>query len=248
MPESTIETMPATAYPLIFTSASVRGMQDGSKTNTLRVLRHQPEEGKLFFWSSDEAKQQLGDGWDYAPSGIWHEGKKGLKFLSKCRMPGDLIWVKELWDSIIRDTPERAAARMAKAEQIKTIEDLDAWAEMPTGGGETKYIYAADFGDYAHDPDSEFSWRTPLFMPRVASRLMLRVRSVEIIRLQDIDCDTIILEGIECPVHDFDGGMCHGECAHRRKAFMEHWESINAKKHPWVKNKWCASIRFEVVK
>lgn len=60
------------------------------------------------------------------------------------------------------------------------------------------YIYKADGGSakaagYAAEP----KWRPSIHMPREAARLFLRVTAVRVERLQDIDDDGVVAEGLE---------------------------------------------------
>lgn len=87
-------------------------------------------------------------------------------------------------------------------------------------------------------------WRSPLFMPRWASRLTLEVTGVRLERLQSITCSDIRAEGVGCPEHDFGSGFCTSECAARRAAFASRWDELNGKKSPWTNSPWCWAIEF----
>lgn len=77
-------------------------------------------------------------------------------------------------------------------------------------------------------------WESPLFMPRWASRLTLRVVSTKVERLQDISPEDVIAAGLPTNSHS---------------AFMAHWDSLNAKRgSPWAANPWVECPTFEVVK
>lgn len=75
-------------------------------------------------------------------------------------------------------------------------------------------------------------WRSPMSMPRWASRLTLIVKAVKVERLRDISEADAMAEGVA-----FIGSA--------KEAFQELWDTINGKKHPWASNPWVAAITFE---
>ena len=107
----------------------------------------------------------------------------------------------------------------------------------------TGFIYKADYKEPAKN--KQF-WKASLFMPKVASRMFLKVVSVHIERLQDIDEQSAINEGIE----DFHlnttfKGYCwknylfevkkHGKICNAHisntpiESYMTLWQKINGK-------------------
>jgi len=84
-------------------------------------------------------------------------------------------------------------------------------------------------------------WRPSIFMRREHSRLLLEVLAVRVERLRSITCDEIRREGLSCPVHDFPGGFCHGECGALREHFYGGWDALysrkpelHAERDPWL--------------
>jgi hypothetical protein len=68
-------------------------------------------------------------------------------------------------------------------------------------------------------------------------------------RLQDITESGARAEGIECPDYDFPGGFCSGRCPHLAKAWINLWNSLNAKRgHGWDTNPLVEVVTFRVVK
>lgn len=120
--------------------------------------------------------------------------------------PGDTIWVKEQFS--FRDGTDSHPS------------DLPVW-------------YWADgpvpFGNWTR-PGS------PIYMPRSASRLSLRVVSVRVERLQDISEADALAEGVGSPITR--------DC--KVPKFAAAWDSINAKRgHPWASNPWVWRVEFE---
>jgi hypothetical protein len=93
------------------------------------------------------------------------------------------------------------------------------------------------------DPyNSEVSkWKSPMFMPRFASRINLEVVSRRIERLQDITSVDAIAEGIPAPYVARDN---YEPIA----IYLELWNKLNAKRgYPWELNPWVWVISFKKV-
>jgi len=91
------------------------------------------------------------------------------------------------------------------------------------------------------------AWRPGIHMPKVYSRLWLKIREVAVQRLQDIPFYDIRAEGFDCPEHDMPGGFCVSWCASLRKAFQESWDKINgARGFTWEVNPHVFVVRYSV--
>ncbi len=125
-------------------------------------------------------------------------------------------------------------------------------------------IYRANFrdrnGDYwssiAADPDG-VKWRNPMYLPREAARIFLRIMSVRVERLGDISDEDAIAEGCEgvpCEHHNTISGGC-SDCMNTGWAeppqieYMWLWDKLNAKRdggaYSWEKNPWVWVYSFE---
>jgi hypothetical protein len=78
-------------------------------------------------------------------------------------------------------------------------------------------------------------------MPRWASRITLRVKSVRVERVQDITEEDAKAEGWPYR-HDVGGGPLAIEWFHAL------WDSINGKTYPWASNPWVWAVTFRRVK
>ncbi|MBI4020703.1 MAG: hypothetical protein HY369_00505 [Candidatus Aenigmarchaeota archaeon] len=105
---------------------------------------------------------------------------------------------------------------------------------------DSRILYRADDGPWRDEiATREWRWRSPIFMPRWASRITSEIVSLRIEHLQDIPFYDIRKEGIGCPEHDFPGGLCVSECPTLRRAFVDGWDQINGKRAPYSSNPWC---------
>jgi len=95
---------------------------------------------------------------------------------------------------------------------------------------EGKAWYAEVCGDADHS-----RWRSPIYMPRWASRLTLEITAVRVERLHAISDDDAKSEGVQ--------GL-----GAFRELFSVLWDEINAKRgHPWSANPWVWVIEFKKV-
>lgn len=155
----------------------------------------------------------------------------GLTFLWRCPYgaPGSLLWVREPYAS---DSAEFDAPR---AE----------WEGPPP------------CEPYYRDPVHEntgLRWRNPMFMPRWASRLTLRINEIYAERLHEITEDGARAEGaplMRC-IRGSWGGWGSGEPPplsgyNHRDGYRYGWDRLNAKRgYPWESNPWVWVVRFTV--
>ena len=194
--------------PMLFSAPMVRALLDGSKTQTRRVVKPQPESRHIEQVGSMLGfKKRNGDGfW------LWPNARE--KILTDCPygQPGDRLWVRENgWER-----PERTPKMMR--------EGADTWEP---------YYFDADG---LTDQDSEdfkawgFKRRPSIHMPRIASRITLEITGVRVERLQDISRGDAMAEG--CPFPN----MAKGDDP--RQWYTALWDQINGagswKTNPWV--------------
>lgn len=97
-------------------------------------------------------------------------------------------------------------------------------------------------------------WRSPIHMPRWASRLTLTVSEVRVQRLQEISEEDAVAEGIKVvnPAAGYYVSPAHPDGKHRfgdnaYEMFCHLWDSLNASRgYGWDANPWVAALTFTV--
>lgn len=85
---------------------------------------------------------------------------------------------------------------------------------------------------------NSFLWKSSMFMPRWASRILLEITDISVERLQDISEKDATSEGVAFTKY---------LNANARYHFMELWNKINGK-CPWELNPWVWVINFRKIK
>jgi len=227
--------------PIIMTGESVCAILAGRKTQTRRLMSLPRAPDHLGRWeASTSGGPGLRDskGREYPPFPVvWHT-RTGQSFASPYSI-GDRLWCKESWDYV----------------------------------GGTEYLYQQEPGAVLYrERDQNLSghlqrkWRTPLFMPRWASRLTLEVTEVRIQRLQEISEEDAIAEGVRhwpdiADPHPYKHGprwsmatptstdQCLGTA---RYAYASAWDAIQGSRPSWkavlwASNPWVSAITFRLV-
>ena len=189
--------------PILFNTEMVRAILDGRKTQTRRVIKGLDVLSFYRAEPSEDAYEALGK-WDFFYG--WLEGGVMFDACASVKAPysiGDILWVRETWNHV------------------------------KFGLGDWHYEYRADYDDTSKWRNGSFAqWRPSIHMPRDAARIFLRVTDVRVERLQDIDDDGVVAEGLEI------GAM-----------FDELWNRNLSKsdraKFGWAANPWVWVIKFE---
>lgn len=216
--------------PILFSGEMVRAILDGRKSQTRRIIKPQPYMGEHAIiggavrpclkwqrtskhptWMAWERQ-----GWQFDPM-IDEDCPYGRR--------GDCLWVKEtfaLWDAFT--TEYEGDLHIGKLPKPEHPEEIRQWKR--------NIQYRAD------GEGSDMTWRSSRFMPRWASRILLRVERVKAERVQDITLADAIVEG------------CHDDVLNGLSPldwFEETWNSINAKRgYGWDVNPWVWVIDFSV--
>lgn len=112
------------------------------------------------------------------------------------------------------------------------------------------YYYRATDDDVVSPP-----WKSPLFMPRAASRILLEITDARVERLRDITESDAKQEAAEYGYFDVEGKFVQpdketerllGECGSYRQGFLHLWQSIHGPES-WIENPWVWVITFKKI-
>lgn len=216
-----------TDRPMIFSGPMVRALLDGRKTQTRRVLKPQPPNHVQIY--------RVGSVWD------WRDGTRG----GYVKVPfaiGDRIWVRETW---AEDAEPVCCGRPHPIVGPGRNGEMEYVGEECCGSPEPSPIitYRAEVAP-EYKPYSERGWRSPIYMPRWASRITLVVTDVRVQRLHEISEEDAISEGVGPTLVSPDGGS-----APHVETYIELWNSLNAKRgYPWESNPWVCALTFDVIR
>jgi hypothetical protein len=134
--------------------------------------------------------------------------------------PGDTLWVREMW---CHNALTYGQTALYEAGGIHTvIDDGDGYTVVDSRGREKS------------------PWRSPIRMPRLFSRISLRVTAVRVERLQDIGEADARAEGVDCGLGMDGGGITYNHV----KGFAGLWNSIYGA-DAWDANPWVSVTTFE---
>lgn len=102
------------------------------------------------------------------------------------------------------------------------------------------FLHAADL--FPDEVGRLKPWKSPIHMPRIASRLTLQITKIRVERLQDASLDDLWAEGMRYPA---SAGAIQKEML--VKQFKAAWDKLNGKTFPWVSSPWVWVIEFEKV-
>lgn len=210
--------------PILFNTDMVRAILDGKKTVTRRVAKPANpfrDRGEFSqgngFWIDGYCKSDKPNGRvkDYRISSCWMDKKHYIDRYAPYRV-GDILYVRETWQCLY---------------------ELDGNEEIIENTG--KYYYAATdilpaggYVDSRGATHETIPWRPSIHMPKEAARIWLKVTDVRIERLQDIDDNGILAEGLEIG--------CYFEDIWDSTVKKQDWE-----KYGWEANPWVWVIEFE---
>ena len=212
---------------MIFSAHSVKAILAGQKVQTRRVVKRLPHHcDRCWFASTPHNLASLVDeqGAANIAGGIFgtdpylrvpacdHGAEEWCGERLRCRQGGvgDRLWVREGWGyAVASDPSDRHIVHRATCD------------DCPPG-------WPARRGPYSE----MVVWRSPIFMPRWASRLTLEITRVRLERVRSISDGDIAAEG-------FPGTA---------EAFADGWDALNRKRgYAWKTDPWCFAITFRVL-
>ena len=218
--------------PIIFSGEMVKAILDGKKTMTRRVVKF----SDFTIDSITPLHIELVDG-KYC---LFNERNGWL--IGYPKFPygkvGDRLWVRETWiqgydDPLIESEGDDENA-------VSIIYKADGKEEYRSCSAET----AENWGDFSADSEM-VGFKSPIHMPRWASRILLEITDIRIERLNDISDEDAVKEGFS---DKKPSGMQPAMMPNPKADFRNYWDSINAKKgYPWSSNPWVWVVEFKVV-
>jgi hypothetical protein len=211
--------------PIIFSPEMIRLIQAGEKTQTRRVVIPLPQHVLRVDTSSPRIT---------LTARVNEAGKP-----QRIRCPhavGDVLWIRESWTATFQSAGKQdahwsVARRADRTERRCTSIQYEADTELPHQSGE---------------------WVSPIFMPRWAARLAIRIEKVRVEPLQDMSAFDVGGEGLlhqpvagtlpDADSHPTDG-RTNLEPAHQ--AFRARWNAIHSETtRRWASNPWVWVFHF----
>lgn len=149
--------------------------------------------------------------------------------------PGERLWVRETWKHYgNKYAGGKSYALVAYGDDTSTERDVDVSA-LPE-------IPKACIDDYWHKK------RSPIFMPRWASRINLEVTNVRVERVQEITREDALAEGVREMFKGKNFELREERMSLEQHAYAEAWDSLNAKRgFSWDSNPFVWVISFKPV-
>lgn len=237
--------------PILFSGPMVKAILAGTKTQTRRLVKPQPERvlehvedmGAIYVPSGEPVVCTIPNGWQwkslYTSDGLGTFADS-MRWHCPYGKAGDRLWVREAW-----------------ATSANAIAAEACGSPMGSSFEGPEFVYCADAPHRSDEWEAwrlRFArWRPSIHMPRLASRLTLEVTDVRVQRLQDITEEDARAEGVDghAPIPGLVNGEpgtihCFGPDA-ARKAFALLWDGINGKRAPWASNPWVWAVSFRRV-
>ncbi len=218
---------------IIFQGDSVRGILEGIKTETRRVVKPQPDYSILKTNTDLEAHRcpQLGPvhigrkEWGLYGKPFHYSDLPCYAYNCPYGQVGDQLWVRETWG--IQGSSLHGTQRQF-------------FEKFPDIIGNKNIIH------YAASDDLCVKWFSSIFMPRWASRITLEITEIKVERLQDISVYSCIAEGVPQTIGGFFGNIPswvpnEDDHFYANRTSIENysllWNTINAIPKPKYKNK-----------
>ncbi|MDN2675670.1 hypothetical protein [Janthinobacterium sp. SUN033] len=229
--------------PILFNAPMVRALLDGSKTQTRRIMKPQPEPVPHrpgdYQWPCNALQSMVSVADTRAPGAHGMAGDACPHGAHR-----DQIWVRETFFAY-----GRWVTRYSKKKGRDERHFIDMTAEC-----DRTYQYDADSPDVpaaAERGGAQPGWykRPAIFMTRAASRTLLAIVSVRVERLNDCSEVDALAEGAKAEPCDHvrmscDEIGCCGPTA--RGMYAALWDQINGA-GAWAGNPWVWVIEFKQV-
>lgn len=230
-----------TEKPILFSGPMVRAILAGQKTQTRRVVSDPRNMIQKIGGSGDVdndpdafgyfAEGRGFSGWMVLARGVNESvGNNQDRCSIPCPYDADRLWVRETW---------RPVSASYEGECVRV-----RWA---ADGGEATRVTSFSTAERMLRVIDKYpsQWRPSIYCERWASRLLLRVESIRVERLQDISEEDARAEGVDWSHPPREAAYDR----HARDAFHRLWESINGERPgcSWEENPWVWVVTFSRV-
>lgn len=234
--------------PILFNTEMVQAILDGRKTVTRRLVKKSQcmDLNKRSPQESVKKKPTL-----YAPWDGMTDAELIASTYREPYKPGNTLYVRETWrvgawdirnQMIAFDYKDGTCGKLTYIHDHELFERLVNQSREDARKAKCEYNGAEFIWEKGKSP---CRWHPSIHMPREAARIWLKVTDVRVERLQDMNGQDILREGINCHVHPeahyFDGNQ--------KMMFAELWDSTLKKgdleSYGWDANPWVWVIEFE---
>lgn len=210
--------------PVLFNTEMVQAIMDERKEATRRIVKGFIPDDAVWGYTAFTPKGCI------SCRGTFADGYGEKFFKLPCEL-GDILYVRETWAFLPCVECTREGTDCGRT--CVTYEDRDSISDGC-------FVYRAD-----HPHPEHVSWSPSIHMPKAAARIWLMVKAVRVERLQEIDGQEVLKEGINSHVHPkanyFD--------MNQREMFENLWNSTIKKSvqniYGWDANPWVWVIEFE---
>lgn len=215
--------------PMLFSGPMVRGLLDGSKTQTRRVFKLP----RGHSWCTELGGLEMGHIEAERWPGDWHVSE----FRCLYGQPGDRLWVRETC---------RAEELPDGLDGMRYLADNGFASIQPNEEGINRWLEMRDYGKRP-SPVARVKTVPAIHMPRWASRITLEITGVRVERLQNISEADARAEGIA--YDPGEGGVFYvpgtAGCSNDSAvgSYRQLWESINGPES-WEANPWVWVLEF----
>lgn len=221
---------------ILFNTKMVEAILDSKKTTKRKIIKRKPSNDESCGYGFWKEYNKCDDTWyikDYNHSCVWWPLKEYIEKFSTYHI-GDIVYVKETWMMQSMSNYDKKAKIMFRAKPNEKLKELI----LSNNRYEDLLKYSCKNG-----------WQPSIFMPKEATRILLKIVDVRIERLQDMELDDLLKEGMELKFPNvmdrFTKDIIIGQ-------FIELWDNaINKKdfnKYRFRSNPWVWVIDFEEVK
>ena len=238
--------------PIIFTGESVRALLAGTKTQTRRVIKAPKVtvRGAVCADLADLMPEVRGT--VALPGKVLRASLNQHGAVSVVAKDGRLLGVKpEEFDFVCPYAAGRtyldsgwhidveAGSRLWMRETFAAPWGRPTREQVQEG---TPWVFYRADDEHKHDTDG--AWRSPIFMPRWASRITLELTDVRVQRLREIGASDVVAEGVIVE-HGHPESHTGEACSDCALAFADLWDSINVERgYSWDSNPWVWALTF----